>query len=79
MFNLTGTSSFAIELGEGFSMSHVAFENSTYFASLPIAEHPRSSTFVEQEIDFFEGFLSGFLLAISIAKNLDLSCWSRTG
>jgi hypothetical protein len=79
MFNLTGTSSFAIEFGEGFSMSHIAFENSTYFASLPIAEHPRSSAFIEQEIDFLERFLSGFLLTVSIETNLDLTCWSRTG
>lgn len=67
MVNLSGTSAFTIELSESFSMGHVTVKDGAYFASLSITEYPRSSTFVEQEIHFFEALLSGFLINVNIA------------
>ena len=47
MVNLSGTGAFTIELSKSFSMGHVTVKDGAYFASLPIAEYPRSSTFIE--------------------------------
>lgn len=57
---------FAVEVGNGFTVSHVAFEDGSDPSCLSIAEGPDGAIFLEQEVDFFETFLRRFLCQVSM-------------
>lgn len=50
-----------IEIGEGFPVSHVTFEDSTDFAGLLVSEDPNSAVFGKEEVDLFQTFPCSFL------------------
>lgn len=62
MIHLSRTGPLAIELGKRLVMSHIAVENCTDLACLPIAKYPGRATLVEQKVHLFQCLLGCFLL-----------------
>lgn len=50
-----------IKIGEGFPVSHISFEDSTNFASLPISEDPNRPVFGKEKVDLFQTLSCSFL------------------